>query len=55
MQEQGFMLLERPAPAPAMEQRRVAFLYSQPTGLLELVENGHGALDNDLERNDSLL
>lgn len=55
MRKQGFMLLEHPSPAPAMGQRRVAFLYSQPTGLLELVENGHGPLDSSLERNDSLL
>lgn len=55
MQEQGFMLLERPAPAPAMGQRRVAFLYSRPTGLLEFVENVHGPLDSGPERNGSLL
>ena len=38
LKTEGFLLLERSAPAPAIEGRRVAFLYSSATGLLELVE-----------------
>lgn len=35
----GFLLVHPASSAPAMEGRRVAFLYSAGTGLLELVES----------------
>lgn len=34
----GFMLLQKPAPAIAIDGRRVAFLFSKDGGMIELVE-----------------
>lgn len=39
LRQKGFILVHPIAPAPAMGGRRVAFLYSAGTGLLELAEN----------------
>ncbi len=36
----GFIIVRRASPAPAMGGRQVAFLYSRETGPLELVERG---------------
>lgn len=38
LQGKGFMLLRPPTPAPAIQDRRVAFLYSGAAGMIELVE-----------------
>ena len=45
----GFMVVQAPSSAPAMGGRRVAFLYSVETGLLELVEGEGSRL---IERDD---
>ena len=37
-QEQGCLLVRPPNPAVAIENRRVAFLYSDAVGMIELVE-----------------
>ena len=37
-QRKGFMLVRPPSPAVAIASRRVAFLYSDAIGLIELVE-----------------
>lgn len=37
-QKKGFLLLRSPSPAPAMQNRRVSFLYSGTTGMIEFVE-----------------
>ncbi len=37
-QEKGFMLVRSPSPAVAIANRRVAFLYSDAIGMIELVE-----------------
>lgn len=34
----GFMMIQKPAPAPAIGGRRVAFLVSKDGGMIELVE-----------------
>lgn len=36
--EKGFMLIQKPAPAIAIDGRRVAFLFSKDGGMIELVE-----------------
>jgi methylmalonyl-CoA/ethylmalonyl-CoA epimerase len=40
MKQRGWTLLIKPARAPALENRGVAFLYSPSVGLVELVESG---------------
>ncbi|WP_294158822.1 VOC family protein [uncultured Selenomonas sp.] len=42
MQDDGYFLVQPPAPAVAIGGRRVAFLYHDDVGLLELVEVEHG-------------
>ena len=37
--DRAYVLLQPPAPAPALDGRRVAFLYSRTVGLIELVES----------------
>lgn len=34
----GFMTIQKPAPAPAIDGRRVAFLFSKDGGMIELAE-----------------
>jgi methylmalonyl-CoA/ethylmalonyl-CoA epimerase len=36
---QGFILLQNPLPAPALEDRRAAFLFHNDAGLIEVLEN----------------
>lgn len=38
LRKQGWVLTAKPAPAPAIEGRNVAFLYHKDIGLIELVE-----------------
>lgn len=38
LKEKGFMVVQPSLPAPAMNNRRVCFMYSKNTGLIELVE-----------------
>ena len=38
LQEQSFLLMRPPSPAPAIANHRVAFLYSTSVGMVELVE-----------------
>lgn len=38
LQTQGFLLIQPPQIAPAIDNRNVAFLYSNSIGLIELVE-----------------
>lgn len=38
LQKQGFIIIEKPAEAPACENRRVCFLFSKETGIIELIE-----------------
>lgn len=40
LKKQKFLVVSRPAPAAAMENRRVCFLFSKDAGLIELVETG---------------
>lgn len=40
---QGFFLIQKPAPAVAIDGRRVAFLLSKEGGMIELVETEEGA------------
>lgn len=42
LKKNRFILTKKPAPAPAIGGRRVAFLYGLTTGVLELVETGVG-------------
>jgi methylmalonyl-CoA/ethylmalonyl-CoA epimerase len=39
LRRSGFILVEPPLSAPAMDCRQAAFLYGKNTGLIELVEN----------------
>ena len=36
----GFMVMQKPAPAVAMDGKRVAFLFCRDSGMIELVETG---------------
>ena len=38
LQEEGFLLIREPQAAPAIDNRRVAFLYSESMGQIELLE-----------------
>lgn len=38
LRKKGFLMTQKPAPAPAIDGRRVAFLFSRDTGIIELVE-----------------
>ena len=38
LKRQGYLLVTRPLPAPAMDDRRVAFMYGKNVGLIELME-----------------
>lgn len=38
LQQNGFLLVRPPSSAPAIQNRQVAFLYSNTIGLIELVE-----------------
>ena len=38
LKRQGYLLVTHPLPAPAMDDRRVAFMYGKGVGLIELVE-----------------
>jgi methylmalonyl-CoA/ethylmalonyl-CoA epimerase len=46
LKKQGYLLVTRPLPAPAMDGRPAAFMYGKNVGLIELVEtpqkNGNG-------------
>ena len=37
--QQGFMVIQPPAPAIALQSKSVAFLYSSHSGIIELLEN----------------
>lgn len=39
LKKKGFMVVQPPLPAPAMDDREVCFLYNKNTGLIELVED----------------
>lgn len=38
MRKEGYLIIEQPKPAPALSNRRVAFLYHKDIGLIELME-----------------
>jgi len=40
LRREKFVLVSKPAPAPAIDMNRVAFLFHKDTGLIELVEQG---------------
>lgn len=40
LEKENFMLIHAPQIAPAIDNRRVAFLYSATVGLIEIVEKG---------------
>lgn len=39
LKENGFVLIEQPMIAPALNNKRVAFMYSKELGLIELLED----------------
>ena len=41
LEASGFLLIDPPAPAPALDGRLVCFLMSAKTGILELLAAGH--------------
>ncbi|MDR2137322.1 MAG: VOC family protein [Synergistaceae bacterium] len=42
LKKQGYLLVTRPLPAPAMDGRLVAFMYGKNVGLIELAEKAKG-------------
>ncbi|MCL2010545.1 MAG: VOC family protein [Synergistaceae bacterium] len=47
LRKKGFITVDSPSPAPAMEGRRVVFLYGKHTGLIELAETDKNDCQGD--------